>query len=539
MKSTLRIISVIQARVDAFLKEIFDICESSEDDPTTKSLSDTIATEIAIFDAVETVIRRRRNEHTLFSRLATDIVHSIFGIALDVDRIHDPDLPSDVLGDNRHQLEGMRRVPSAWNNFLLSSPKYWQVVDITRPAKAIASVIERSGSAPLCVCSFVGPSRASSIRLVPATRAQTLRSNDVKGYPLYRRFLQNTIPVLQTLELRASPWPSDDPIESLGNLPFIRHLKAQWWQPPADAAWFIGLKELVLWRTLEPDMELLRVLSACTNLERLNIFSMDELVVGELSGTISPITLPRLRSIWLKFKSSGSVVKLIRRLIIPQCLRRTLHVKQALDIGLYVADYGRFISLEEGCSGQYPNSADVLIQGSYPGWEYKTESRQLVLEALDGEEIPVHHDLVREFQSALKGPSLTVTIKYQSEKTWLFLKYFGDQNVQTIVVHFAGQFLGAVDLLKAIGAHPAHPSGPDGPMANTATDWPFKSLRSIYIHDTHVKLVEFTGLVEEHLHKNSRPLLEEIVFVNCNLIGMELAQAAERLAAIGINLQGV
>ncbi|KIO18663.1 hypothetical protein M407DRAFT_31701 [Tulasnella calospora MUT 4182] len=536
-KSTLRIISIVQARVDAFLKEIFDLCESYEDS-TAKGLSDTIATEIAIYDTLETVIRRRRNERTLFSRLATDIVHSIFGIALDVDRIHDPDLPSNVLKDYGDQLERMRRVSSAWNNFLLSSPRYWQVIDITRPAKAITSVIERSRSAPLCVYSFVGTSRKSSIRLVPAARVQTLRSDDAVAYHLYRQFLQNPMPALQALEIRALPWMGDDPSEPLGNLPSIRHLKAQWWQPPADAAWLTGLKELVLWRTSEPNMELLQVLSACANLEQLSILSTDEFVVGELPDAISPIALPRLRSIYLTFKSNASVAKLIRRLIAPQCFRRTLYVEQVLNFGLHIADYGRFISLEEGCSDQYPNSAYALIRGSYPGLKYKTESRQVVLDKVPSvEDVPAFYDLVQEFQSVLKRPSLTVIINYPSEATWLLLKSLGDQNIHTIVARLTNNSSDTGDFLKAIKAHPADLPGLDGPVTNATTDWSFKSLRVIEIHNTYVDLDDFTGLVEEYLHKNCKPLLEEIILVNCTLEGLESNHAVERLEKIGIALR--
>ncbi|KIO30885.1 hypothetical protein M407DRAFT_20011 [Tulasnella calospora MUT 4182] len=463
MKSTLQIISITQARVDAFLKEIFDICESSEDCPTTKSLSDTIATEIAIFDAVEAVIRRRRNEHALLSRLATDIVHSIFGIALDVDRIHDLDLPSDALEGNSHQLERMRRVSAA-----------------------TTSVIERSASAPLCVRSFSGSPPASSIRLVPATRVQAPRSNESDAYHLYRQFLQNPMPALETLGIQAQPRMRDDPSEPSGNLPSIHQLTAQWWQPPADAAWLTGLKEL------------------------LPILSADELVVGELPDAISPITLPRLRSICLKFRSNESMVKLIRRLIAPQCLRHTLHVNQARNLGLDVADYGRFMSVEERCTEEYPKSADIPIQISFRSThlEYKTESLQIVFD------------------------------KDRSEDTRIFLKSLGDQSIQIIVAHLRYTWSYAGHFLKPIGARLADLPGLDGlAVTNTTTDWPFKSLRLIEIHDTLVSLSDFTELVEEYLHKDPKPVLEEIVLVNCSIGQTELTEAAERLARIGITIQ--
>ncbi|KAG8922506.1 hypothetical protein FRC01_013950, partial [Tulasnella sp. 417] len=508
---------------------------------TEKSLSDIIATEIAVYKAVEALIRRRRNECTLFLRLPTDVVHSIFGFALDVDRIHDADLPSDALKETWDQLERMRRVSFAWNKFLLSSPRYWQAIDITGSAKKIALAVKRSGSAPLCLYSFTTLVNESSVRLVPADRVQTLRSNEIQAYPLYRRFLQNPMPVLQTLELRAPPWMGHDRSKPLGNLRLLRHLNAQWWQPSADAACLPDLKELILWHYPEPDMELLRVLSACANLEKLEIVSMNEAVPGEVPGTILPIiTLPRLRSISLQFKSNKSVMKLIRRLAAPQCLRRTVRIDQAGDLGSYIADYRRFVSSEERYIGQYPESAALLLDSSYPGTrlEYKTKNLEVSLRFPSIEEIPAFHDLVREFQTVFKGPSLTVTIEYPSEQTWSFLKSIGDQNVQTIVARLKYRPLGASDkFLKVIAARLSNLPGLEGPEANAVTDVPFKSLMSIEIHDTQVNLVDFIGLVEEYLDENSKPWLEEIVLVDCSVKGMEWEQAVERLNEIGLTLR--
>ncbi|KIO18662.1 hypothetical protein M407DRAFT_31700 [Tulasnella calospora MUT 4182] len=540
MKSTLRIISIVQVRVDAFLKEIFDLCESFEDS-TAKGLSDTIATEIALYDTVVAAVRRRRNERTLFSRLATDIVHSIFGIALDVDRIHDPDLPSDTLGDYRPQLFRMRRVSSAWNNFLLSSLRYWQAIDISRGAKAITSVIERSGSARLCIYSFAGPSQASSIRLVPAARVQTLRSDQGGAYHLCRQFLQNPMPALQTLELHSPLWTSDDPSGPFGNLPSIRHLKAHRWQPPADAAWLTGLKALDMHRYSEQIMDLLQILSACANLEQLCICYVDKSVVGELPGAISPITLPRLQSIDLTFQSNESMVELTRRLVAPQCIRRTLHVDGARDLGLYVADYRGFMSGEERCIGQYPESAAIQIGEDWKGdicLDYKTKSRQVNLTVSSAEEVPAFRDLVQELQTLFNGPLLTATVWYPSKKKWLWLKSFDDQTIQTIVARLSEESSDACDFLKAIGARPADLQGLDGPVTNSVTNWPFKSLRSIEIHDAPwVDLSNFIELVEKHRDEGSKPLLKDIVLVRSKYNGYYLDEAVERLEEMGITLR--
>ncbi|KAG8913280.1 hypothetical protein FRC00_002716 [Tulasnella sp. 408] len=354
------------------------------------------------------------------------------------------------------------------------------------------------------------------------------------------------MPALETLELRAPPWRTNDSIEPLGNFPSIRHLKALWWQPPADTAWLLGLKELVLWRTSPPDAELLRVLSACANLEFLDIFAQDDRVGGERSRSISPVTLPRLRAISLDFESNEAVGTLIRGLIIPQCLRRTLCIRKAPRLSPHVADYRSFMSMEGSCNWQPPKSASILIKGSYPGSEieYKTGNCKISLNLPSGEEVPAFHELVQEFQSILKGPCLTVTIKYPSGPTWLLLQSLGHQNIRVITVdweHYMDSEPWTADLLKIIGVHSANL--PDRPITNTAKDRPFESLTTIDIHNAYVNLNDVARLAEEYLHKNSKPLLREIVLVDCCFTDMELAQAlaqaVKRLVLIGITLRNV
>ncbi|KAG8905883.1 hypothetical protein FRC01_008200, partial [Tulasnella sp. 417] len=541
MKSSLQIISIVQARVDTFLKEIFNICESSKGIATTGTLSETIASEIAICEAIEVVVRRQRNERTLFSHLPADIVHSIFGAALDVDRIHNSYLPDEELEENDEQLESMRLVSSGWNRFLLSSPRYWQAINITKPQEAIKLALERSGSAPLHIHSVPWRSQDPSMSLIPAARIQTLRSNDPDEYLLYRSVLQYPLPALQTLELAAPSWIDDDDVGPLGNLPSLRHLTACRWQPPADAAFLRNIKELILWRDLEPDMELLRVLSACPNLEHLEIAFMNKAVRGEPLTAVGPVTLPRLRSIGLDLKSSESAVKLIRRLIIPQCTQRTITVADPGDLGLYIADYRRLVCSEERCIGQHPESAAVLLNnpffGNNNGMEYKMKSPKVRLIVFSLPEAPAFHDLIQQFQTTFRGSPLSVTIKSPSERATSLLKCIGDQNIQTIAVHFPYGSTRTGDLLKAIGSHPANPPGQNKQAVNGTTDQPFKSLRSIEIYDARVNLVDFIGLAEEHLHKDSKPMLEEIVLFFCSLEGMGRDQAVESLKKIGITLQ--
>ncbi|KAG8909786.1 hypothetical protein FRC01_006724, partial [Tulasnella sp. 417] len=466
--------------------EIFDVCESPEDSPKTRTLSDTVAAEIAICEAVQVATRRKRNERTLFSHLPADIVHSIFGIVLDVDRIHDPKLPAKLVNEIPNQLDCMRLVSSAWNHFLLSSPRYWQAIDVGTPRKKITLALERSGAAPLHMYSSYGHLEESSIRLVPAARVKTLRSTDSGEYLLFRRFLQNPMPVLQTLELAApSGMLGGDPREPFGNFPSLRHLSADRWQPPVHAAFLPNLKELLLYRQREPQiMEVPLVLSACINLEQLEL---SDAVQGELPGTIAPITLPHLQSITLEFRSSKSAVQFIRKLVIPQCLRRSIRVREAVDLDLYIADYRGFMCLEERRLGQqHPKSAAILLDGSdaWPRVEYLTGSSEVNFKVLELPETPAFRDLIQEFQTALGGPPLTVTIERAAELPTPLLLSLGGRNVQAIVIDWNYAPPWDLNVLKTIKVCLTDRPFLDEPMVNAATDRSFKSLRSIEIRNT-------------------------------------------------------
>ncbi|KAG8913788.1 hypothetical protein FRC00_001588 [Tulasnella sp. 408] len=345
--------------------------------------------------------------------------------------------------------------------------------------------------------------------------------------------------MLRTLQLTAPYLHTENIVEPLGELPSIRHLTADWWQPPSDATWLVGLKELVLRNDSAPDVELLHLLSACPNLEMFTIFG-DDLTAGEeLTGAIS---LPRLKSIDLSYNWSATVMKLMERLVIPQCIRRALETRWAPRLSQYIADYRRVMSLEESWI-EYPKSARILINGvggSGVHLSYETENRKAGFLVPNEEELPALHDLVQELQDLFRRPSLTVTISSPSRLVCLVLESLGDQNIQRIVAYPNSPALGALEAVENFLRAIRTPSAdvPDGTLTTTATDWPFKSLISIDIHEVTVILLNFTRLAEEHLNKSSKPSLEEIVLINCDLEGMELAQAAERLAGIGITLRG-
>ncbi|KAG8921776.1 hypothetical protein FRC01_014902 [Tulasnella sp. 417] len=458
-------------------------------------------------------------------------------MALGVDRDHDPHFPLEELDKNRQQLTRMRQVSSTWNDFLVSSPRYWQAINVKSPPQAIVAGIERSGSAPLCLYCLHSPIRSIQLPQSPLfrMRVRTIRSENIDAYRLFRGLLRDT-PALQTLQLtemfgRGYSGPPEDPSE-LGDLPSIRHLSARGWRPPPGTTWLVALKELVLSHHSGPNMELIQVLSACANLEQLTIVTGNK-VMRDLPVATSPITLPGLRSMRLEFASNELAIMLIRRLITPQCLRSSLQIHDAKNLREYLADYRRFMSLEGSCA-HYPESVCMAIKRPYAWGEsldYETNSRQLSFKTATAVEVRVFLDLVQELQGLYKGPSLTVTIDCPSEHA-PFLRSLHNQNIQAIVVHCSAERSESPDILpRVLGPPPRTPVGP-----NSTIDWPLKSLRFINIYKASVDLTNFTELVEKNLHKNSKPLLEEIALIGCSFQGMELAEAIERLAAIGITL---
>ncbi|KIO29058.1 hypothetical protein M407DRAFT_21800 [Tulasnella calospora MUT 4182] len=155
-------------------------------------------------------------------------------------------------------------------------------------------------------------------------------------------------------------------------------------------------------------------------------------------------------------------------------------------------------------------------RGSRTHLEYETEGRRFSFKVPSEEEVPAFHNLVQKIQGSLKGPPVT--------------------NIRSIVADLQDTYRRSEpdNLLKAIGGDPD--DLPGEPMTGIATDWPFKWLRAIEIHNALVKLDNFTRLVERYLPKISKPLLEEIDLVNCIQEGMKLTQAAERLVVVGIAL---
>ncbi|KIO29060.1 hypothetical protein M407DRAFT_21803 [Tulasnella calospora MUT 4182] len=538
--STTRITSLVHSHIDTFISNIFDLYRLAGDTLATKTLSEIAFTEVAICDAVEVAIRQKRNNCMLFSRLDTDVIHSIFGIVLDVDQIHDPNFPLRELNVHRRQIHRMRRVSTAWNKFLLSSPRYWQVLNIKSSPSRMAVDLKRSGSAPLCIYCIrdLGPPVSDQLGLELvwcATRVQTLRSDDPDAYRLCKSLLRTRTSTLKTLQLMGLQTfghvkPSIDPWRDHLVPSQIRHLTAVGWRPSSGAVWLMGLKELVLHDLSQLDAEILLVLSACVSLERLGIQYAGWIdVLEDVPGIPSTITLPCLQVMNLTFRSNDPGTSLTRKLVTPQLRRASLDVG-ASDLNHRRADYCQFMSQRVDS-----NSASIIITigpTGNAGIVYETESRRFAFEVSSGEgQLQAYHDLVQEFQSLNKGPSLTVRSMESSYTIWPFLETLGDQNVRTIEVHFGG---GEADgLLAALAA----PSDLAKLVTGTNTNLSFESLKSMVIHDANLDPAWLTVLAEAWQRHRRESKQWEVDLVRCSVGATQLTEAVERLADIGVTLR--
>ncbi|KAG9020954.1 hypothetical protein FS837_007714 [Tulasnella sp. UAMH 9824] len=189
-------------RVDTLLKESFAV----------ERRDGGHEEEIAICEAIAVIIRRRRNKRLVHSRLPADIIHHVFSLALDLDRIHEPDLPLDVLENHRKQLFQMRCVSATWNEFLVSGSRYWPAVNLWAPPDILKTNLQRAEEAPLCIYSV---NRTDRRRGLPSPlsdelsllafmgQVRTIRSNNDEFLPVWKRLLQCNMPTLETLDLTA------------------------------------------------------------------------------------------------------------------------------------------------------------------------------------------------------------------------------------------------------------------------------------------------------------------------------------------------
>ncbi|KAG8914365.1 hypothetical protein FRC00_014219 [Tulasnella sp. 408] len=528
-------------RVDAFLKESFSVERRDGGDEA----------EIAICEAIEVIIRRRRNKRLVHSRLPADIIHCVFSLALDLDRIHEPDLPLDVLEDHRKQLFRMRCVSAAWNEFLVSGPRYWPAVNLRTPSDILKTHLQRAEEAPLCIYSINRTERRRGSPPLPdelpllafMPQVRTIRSNNDEFLPVWKGLLQCDMPTLETLDLTASvDW--GDLLDELvaewlsGNLPMVRNVIARGWQPLSNVAWLANLRSLVFRRPTRLDVNLLRILGQCSNLSRLRI---------EVDGTgwndeepedsLPNISLPNLRKLELEFDVLQDVRHLVRRLDIPQSAQGSLNITYAPQSEEAVEDLAHFI-FPEGTGSKPPTNPLLQIHNltrqPLPV-TYTAGTRSITFAVPDRtEEWDLFENILVVLQNRLNNPPLHVHLDSPTDLQAGTLRRLGNLNVQLIRAKCSAGFLD--NIIAAIGSR--HENLPSGTVEGDH-NWPFESLRELILERADLSLGQIPRLVgirRRYLKTSSKEWLKRITLVDCNLRGMSLLTATQQLAGIEVTL---
>ncbi|KAG8918807.1 hypothetical protein FRC01_001642 [Tulasnella sp. 417] len=534
---------LVQERLDVFLEDLLGAAGK-----LSPAVSST-AVKIKIFDTIDKIIRRRRNEHTHFIQLPADVVRLIFGMALNLDRIHDPDLPLDALEEHRRNLFKMRRVSVAWNAFLLARPEYWCAIDVTSPAP---ESIARAQQTPLCLFSKRGSGvgstpaleRLNSVLLGRMKQVRTLRLDKEDAYDFAIRSLRAGLPDLETLELtKATDWDDmgeEFVPENIGDqLPSIRHLTTVGWQPSADALWLQNLKVLILKSPLELNSHLLRVLSACRNLSKLTLHADDgPESAEEMTDAPSLVDLPHLEEINLEVLMCPDVGYILPILRLPSHSRRFLRIDDEISVEASHSDICRFLyPYPDGSLPPQETTMKIYSDpSSYPRVTYTAGTAGLDLSpALDDPSSTEFPALIQAVQTHIKSPPLTVILHDVDEWGVLIWQRLRDFHMAKIWVKYMER-MGLVEVLERLGNKHA-PFAPK--PAEEEETWPFESLEELTLEETELdpgRLIKMVEARQQYLREFSKAWLKRITLISCLIYGTRLDDAVPRLAAMGVTL---
>lgn len=499
-------------------------------------------------------MRRRRNQHISFHQLPVEIIHLIFGMVLNLNRIHDYDLPLEDLVQYRVHLFNMRRVSLAWNTVLLSSPRYWCAIDIVTPDRVAESILARAQQTPLCLYFKKGEEifstslldRGNSVLLSYMAQVRSIRSDDEDAYQEAIRALRGALPNLQTLELtKATSWrlmgegilPEDIEAE----LPEIRHLTTVGWQPSADATWLQNLSILILKPPLTLNVNVLRILSGCHSLSRLTLHADDGPdSAEEMVDAPSLIDLPCLQEIDIDVDMALDLGYIAPILRLPSQSRRFLRITRAGFYEASLTDICRFLNPHE--SGLPPPQEATLKIGQ----NYDRKSRVVYIVGKGELDLFVpprkpgedeFHDLIQAIQEHTKNPPLSVTLGSIDINGPSALQRLADLNITRIWAECWGdQAVEIEDVLDLLGSnYPVLPL-----EAVEHKNWPFESLRELIIEETTLDLGYLTRMIairQQYLRKFSKSWLQKVTLIDClPSSNMSLQAAATELSAMGVML---
>ncbi|KIO26820.1 hypothetical protein M407DRAFT_23887 [Tulasnella calospora MUT 4182] len=417
-------------------------------------------------------------------------------MALNLNRIHDYDLPLDDLEQHRRDLFNMRCVSFAWNAFLLSSPQYWCAIDIAAPERVVESILARAQQTPLCLylmrrqglisVSLLG--RGDSVLLGYTTQVRSIRSDNEAAYDSVIRALRRGLPDLRTLELKRAMAlqirNGDLAPEYIGSdLPGIRHLRVVGWYPSADAMWLQKLQILILKPPMDIKVNLLRLLSACSSLSKLTLHADNgPESAAEMADAPSLIDLPCLQEIDIEVDVNLDALCTVPILRLPSRSRCFPKIDQAITSEISPSDICQFLYAHTGRLASPQEAAIKSIADPARSWA--DNGFHALMQAQ-----PIHPE---------KASGLNIT------KIWVDFRMFWD--VRTV-----GSLKDVLDLLGS--NYPVLPSDP-----TEDEDWPFESLGELVIQGTTFNLSYLTrmiGIRQQYLRKSSKASLQKVTLIDC------------------------
>ncbi|KIO31694.1 hypothetical protein M407DRAFT_19427 [Tulasnella calospora MUT 4182] len=492
--------------------------------------------------------RPQSSGNILFGRLAVDMVHYIFHIVLELDRIHDYDVPFEVLDELRKTVFCLRCVSALWNQFILSSPQYWCVINVRGLQAAMVMTIERAQAAPLCIYS-VRPSHWQVVhfdQIKPMLVArhgqiQTLRLNDKDLYDFGLSLIRPGLPALRTLEMVPRSYPYRDERPPIYDTPQLRHLTSKSWRPPLDANWISGLKTLVLRELDGFDPDLYYVLELCA-------YGLRKLSLGlgsawkELSRTPEAIFIPHLEELRLDIGDRRTTKEIMQRILIPQSAGGKIRVSLQLEDGTVIRDLLDFLlRSERGVVDREPVNIEIDSELGLMYAKYTNGNRSLQFGFLYGDmeaDYEAIRNIFHDVHVRLGHPVISVNMTCDFRSDAEVLKAFYSSTVQVISI-ITRSLEGIVDLVATAFGRP-DPDLP-GQTVDDEGSWPFQSLQCFAIdcHHRDVDISKIISIIEQrqdYMKACGMIRLERIVLARSCLVGMSFSDAAAKLGALGITL---
>ncbi|KAG8952045.1 hypothetical protein FRC04_005378 [Tulasnella sp. 424] len=274
-----------RARMEQSIGYILHSEISKEGDPRDLSVDDP-KRQIEVFDKLSLVLNACRNRRVPINHLPQDVMHHIFSIVLQLEDMHNLELPNPYptyLVTFIDQRKRLRLVSRTWNSFVVSTPSFWSLVDMLAPdLEVLHARIERAGQRELCVTHRSGlftEKYCEHLALFLTPHLHRVRTLRLGNEGVAAALLKNPFPTLRALELRLNGhWQTESlPTITQDYFPQLHTLQLSGCFIPRNTTPLNTLRILRLHHILQEEVvEILALLAQCSYLEELAILSQNQ-----------------------------------------------------------------------------------------------------------------------------------------------------------------------------------------------------------------------------------------------------------------------